>query len=48
MDRLMDEITFDFSGIRPVWHKYFGSVPLVSDDERKKMLEEVRALAGTF
>ena len=48
MDLLMDEITFDFSGIRPIWHKYFGSVPLVSDDERKQMLEEVRALAAGF
>ena len=48
MDKLMDEVTFDFSGIQPLWHKYFGSVPLVSDDERKKMLEEIRGLAAAF
>jgi len=48
MDRLMDGITFDFSGIRPVWHKYFSSVPLVSDTDRKEMLEEVRDLARAF
>ncbi len=48
MDRLMDGVTFDFSGIRPVAHKYFSSVPLVSDAERGKMLDEVRALAATF
>ena len=48
LDRLMDEVTFDFSGIQPVWHKYFGSVPLVTDDDRRKMLEEVRELARGF
>jgi len=48
MDLLMDGITFDFSGIQPIWHKYFGSVPIVTDEERKKMLEEVRALARGF
>jgi NAD(P)H dehydrogenase (quinone) len=48
MDRLMDEITFDFSGIQPIWHHYFGAVPLVSNEERGKMLDEVRALATAF
>ncbi len=48
MDKLMDEVTFDFSGIQPLWHEYFGSVPLVSDAERKKMLEKVRGLAAAF
>jgi NAD(P)H dehydrogenase (quinone) len=45
MDKLMDGIAFDFSGIRPIGHRYFGSVPFVSDEVRKKMLGEVRALA---
>jgi NAD(P)H dehydrogenase (quinone) len=45
MNRLMDGITFDFSGLQVIGHKYFGSVPSAGDPERKRMLEEVRALA---
>ncbi len=45
MDKLMDGIAFDFAGLQVIGHKYFCSVPLVSDAERKKMLEEVRQLA---
>jgi NAD(P)H dehydrogenase (quinone) len=45
MDRLADGITFDFSGLRPVGHRYFGSVPFVGDEARTKMLAEVRDLA---
>jgi NAD(P)H dehydrogenase (quinone) len=45
MDRLMDGIAFEFAGLKPVGHKYFCSVPFVSPEERKKMLDEVRDLA---
>ncbi len=33
-----------FCGIEPIEHKFFISVPLVTDDERKKMLEEARKI----
>jgi NAD(P)H dehydrogenase (quinone) len=45
MDKLMDGILFDFAGITPVEHKYFGSVVTSSDEERRQMLEEVVRLA---
>ncbi|MFH1017042.1 MAG: NAD(P)H-dependent oxidoreductase, partial [Pseudomonadota bacterium] len=45
MDKLMDEITFDFSGLQVIGHRYFCSVPFVSDAERKKMLQEIRQIA---
>jgi NAD(P)H dehydrogenase (quinone) len=48
MDRLMDGVMFDFPGLAPVGHIYFGSVPTVGDAERKKMLEQVRGLAAKF
>lgn len=45
MDLLMDGIAFDFAGLQPIGHKYFCSVPLVSHEERTKMLVDVRKLA---
>ncbi len=45
MDKLMDEILFDFPGISVLAHKYFGAVPLATDADRKRMLDEVRLLA---
>jgi NAD(P)H dehydrogenase (quinone) len=45
MNRLMDGILFDFAGLKPLEHKYFGSVVLTTDDERRRMLEEVVDLA---
>jgi NAD(P)H dehydrogenase (quinone) len=45
MNKIMDGIMFDFSGIEPIEHRYFGSVPSATSDERKQMLEEVEALA---
>jgi NAD(P)H dehydrogenase (quinone) len=45
MNRVMDGILFDFSGITAIEHKYFGSVPSATNDERRQMLDEVRALA---
>ena len=44
MNTLMDGILFDFAGIEAIEHKYFGSVPLATDDERKRMLDDVRDL----
>jgi hypothetical protein len=31
-----------------IGHKYFGSVPTVTDEERKKMLEEVAGIAASW
>jgi NAD(P)H dehydrogenase (quinone) len=45
MDKLMDGILFDFAGITPIEHKYFGSVATSSDEERRQMLAEVARLA---
>jgi NAD(P)H dehydrogenase (quinone) len=45
MDRLMDGIMFDFAGLEVLGHTYFGSVPTVTDGQRKEMLEDVRRLA---
>jgi putative NADPH-quinone reductase len=35
---------FQLSGMEVVGHKYFSSVPNVSDQDRKQMLEELRLL----
>jgi NAD(P)H dehydrogenase (quinone) len=48
MEHLIDKETFHFCGMKMVGHKYFGSVPMVTDAERKKMLEEVAALAAAW
>ncbi len=45
MDLIWDKITLPFAGIEPIGHKYFSSVSSSSDEDRKKMLEEVGALA---
>jgi NAD(P)H dehydrogenase (quinone) len=45
MDKLMDGILFDFAGISPIEHKYFGSVVTSSDEERRQMLADVARLA---
>jgi NAD(P)H dehydrogenase (quinone) len=36
---------YEFCGISPVGHIFFGSVPQIDDAARKKMLEEVRGKA---
>jgi len=48
MEHLIDKETFQFSGMEMSGHKYFGSVPTVTDEERKKMLEEIAALAASW
>ncbi len=37
---------FDFVGIEPVGHLFFGSVPYVGDAARKEMLKEVENTLG--
>ena len=44
MNQSMDMAIFQFSGMEVIGHKYFSSVPYVSDQDRKQMLEELRLL----
>lgn len=48
MNKLVDQETFQFCGIEVVGHKYFGAVPTASDEERKKMLEEIAQIAAAW
>ena len=48
MEQIIDSGTFRFCAMEMVGHKYFGSVPTVTDEERKKMLEEVVAIAASW
>jgi NAD(P)H dehydrogenase (quinone) len=45
MNLLWNGIAFDFSGLEVIGNIYFGSVPWVSEEDRKKMLEEVKQIA---
>ncbi len=44
MNLSMDTAIFQFSGMEVIGHKYFSSVPSVSDKDRKQMLEEFKLL----
>ncbi len=44
MNMSMDMAIFQFSGMEVIGHKYFSSVPYVSDQDRKQMLAELRLL----
>jgi len=44
MNMSMDMAIFQFSGMKVIGHKYFSSVPYVSDKDRKQMLQELRLL----
>ena len=44
MGQITDTGIFTFCGCEVIGHKYFPSVPYVTDSDRKKMLEEVREL----
>jgi NAD(P)H dehydrogenase (quinone) len=44
MNMSMDMAIFQTSGMEVIGHKYFSSVPNVSDKDRKQMLEELRLL----
>lgn len=48
MEQIIDTETFRFCGMEMIGHTYFGSVPTVSQDERKKMLVEVARLAAAW
>jgi NAD(P)H dehydrogenase (quinone) len=48
MEQIIDNETFKFCGMEMVGHKYFGSVPTVTDEDRKKMLEEVAGIAASW
>ncbi|MBU4304021.1 MAG: NAD(P)H-dependent oxidoreductase [Candidatus Omnitrophica bacterium] len=36
---------FEFCGMQVIRHKYFYAVPYISDEQRKAMLEDLRAMA---
>ncbi len=40
--------TLGFCGVQHVQHKVFYQVPVVSDEERERMLDEMEALASNF
>lgn len=44
MNMAMDMAMFQFSGMKVIGHKYFSSVPYVSQQDRKKMLQELKLL----
>ncbi len=44
MKMAMDMAIFEFSGMKVIGHKYFSAVPYVSQQDRKKMLKELRLL----
>lgn len=44
MNMSMDMAIFRFSGMKVIGHKYLSAVPYVSQQERKKMLKELRLL----
>jgi NAD(P)H dehydrogenase (quinone) len=44
MHQSMDMAIFQFIGMEVIGHKYFSSVPYISDRDRKQMLEELRLL----
>ena len=44
MNQSTDMAIFQFCGMEVIGHKYFSSVPNVSDQDRKQMLEELRLL----
>jgi NAD(P)H dehydrogenase (quinone) len=44
MNLSIDGAIFQFSGMEVIGHKYFSSVPSVSNDDRKQMLEELKKL----
>lgn len=48
MEQTIDQETFQFCGLESIGHKYFGSVPAVTDEERKKMLEEIAGIAASW
>lgn len=48
MTNSIDSGIFAFCGMGVLKHKYFFAVPTVSDEERKKMLEEVKEIVKNY
>ena len=48
MELLSDREVFGFCGLEVLGHKYFGSVPTVTDEDRKTMLVEVQSIAASW
>jgi NAD(P)H dehydrogenase (quinone) len=48
MEQIIDNETFRFCSMEMIGHKYFGSVPTVTDEERKKMIEDVAGIAASW
>jgi NAD(P)H dehydrogenase (quinone) len=48
MEQIFDRETLRFCGMEMIGHKYFGSVPTVTHEERTKMLEEVAGIAASW
>lgn len=48
MEQLTDQETFRFCGMEVTGHRYFGSVPTVTQEERVKMLDEVARIAESL
>ncbi len=44
LKKTMDFGIFNFCEMEVIGHKFFGAVPMVSDEERKKMLEELKGI----
>ena len=44
MNMSIDMAIFQFSGMKVIEHKYFSSVPYVTQQDRKKMLKELKLL----
>jgi len=42
MGQTMDDGIFRFCGMEMIAHKYLTAVPYVTDDDRKKMLEDLK------
>ena len=47
MDQIMAQGTFEFCGMQVMAHHYFGNISH-DQEERKKVLEEVRRIAESF
>lgn len=45
LKKTIEEGTYGFCGIKVTMHKYFYAVPYVTDQARKKMLEDLRGIS---
>jgi NAD(P)H dehydrogenase (quinone) len=42
-DQVVDSGIFRFSGMEVIDHVYYASVPYITDEDRKKMLDNIRS-----